>query len=186
MDGQPTGKFEEADLAVASWYQHTSRDGDPHLHMHNQILHTARTRSDGKWRAPANEGYVYHARAAAEVFAAHFEAALTRRFGFEWVPRADGLGYEIKGVRQEVMDAFSSRRNEIEAYLSGTLIPDFVKAHGREPSQAEAGGAGPPGGTRHPAGEARGRDRLGGHAGEVGCQAGRVARAWILRRSRVT
>ena len=154
MNGQPTGKFEEADLVVASWYQHTSRDGDPHQHMHNQFLHTARTRSDGKWRAPANEGYVYHARAAAEVFAAHFEAALTRRFGFEWVPRADGLGYEIKGVSQEVMDAFSSRRNEIDAHLKTKLLPKFVEDHHRDPFQARARGARAAGGQGHAQGQA--------------------------------
>jgi hypothetical protein len=52
VKGRETGEWREADLAVASWYQHTSRDGDPQLHMHNQILHAALTSHDGKWRAP--------------------------------------------------------------------------------------------------------------------------------------
>jgi conjugative relaxase-like TrwC/TraI family protein len=137
VGGRETGKFEPADLIVASWYQHTSRDGDPHLHFHNQIAHLARTRSDGKWRAPFNRGYYDHIRAAAEVFAAHFESALTRRFGLEWIPRADGRGYEIKGISQAVIDAFSSRRDDVEAYVQDTLLPQFVTSHGRKPSQAE-------------------------------------------------
>ena len=137
VDGRETGKFEPADLIVASWYQHTSRDGDPHLHFHNQIAHLARTRGDGKWRAPFNRGYYDHIRAAAEVFAAHFESALTRRFGLEWVARADGQGYEIKGISHAVMDAFSSRRDDVEAYVQDELVPRFVASHGRKPSQAE-------------------------------------------------
>jgi hypothetical protein len=47
VDGRESGQFREADLAVASWYQHTSRDGDMQLHTHNQIAHVAFTRDDG-------------------------------------------------------------------------------------------------------------------------------------------
>jgi Helicase conserved C-terminal domain/TrwC relaxase len=39
VDGRESGQFREADLIVASWYQHTSRDGDMQLHTHNQIAH---------------------------------------------------------------------------------------------------------------------------------------------------
>ena len=41
------------------------------------------------------------------------ETALTREFGVAWVPRADGHGREIAGISQELMDAFSSRRQTI-------------------------------------------------------------------------
>ena len=43
------------------------------------------------------------------------ETALTREFGVAWVPRADGHGREIAGISQELMDAFSSRRQAITA-----------------------------------------------------------------------
>jgi hypothetical protein len=56
VDGRETGKWHEADLVVAHWLQHTSRDGDMQLHVHSQIAHTARTITDGKWRAPARPG----------------------------------------------------------------------------------------------------------------------------------
>ena len=52
VNGRETGQWHEADLAVAHWLQHTSRDGDMQLHVHSQIAHVARTVTDGKWRAP--------------------------------------------------------------------------------------------------------------------------------------
>jgi hypothetical protein len=54
--GRETGQWHEADLAVAHWLQHTSRDGDMQLHVHSQIAHTAKTITDGKWRAPDSLG----------------------------------------------------------------------------------------------------------------------------------
>ena len=52
VDDKESGQWREADLIVASWYQHTPRDGDMQLHEHNQIAHVAVTRDDGKARAP--------------------------------------------------------------------------------------------------------------------------------------
>src|ERR1700733_7723330 len=43
VNGRETGQWREADLAVAHWLQHTSRDGDMQLHVHSQIAHVART-----------------------------------------------------------------------------------------------------------------------------------------------
>jgi hypothetical protein len=51
VNGRETGQWHEADLAVAHWLQHTSRDGDMQLHVHSQIAHVARTSTGGKWRA---------------------------------------------------------------------------------------------------------------------------------------
>ena len=47
VHGRETGQWHEADLAVAHWLQHTSRDGDMQLHVHSQIAHVARTATDG-------------------------------------------------------------------------------------------------------------------------------------------
>ena len=60
VNGQETGQWREADLVVAHWLQHTSRDGDMQLHVHSQIAHVARTAVDGKWRAPDSLGYNEH------------------------------------------------------------------------------------------------------------------------------
>ena len=56
VGGRETGQWHEADLVVAHWLQHTSRDGDMQLHVHSQIAHTAKTATDGKWRAPDSPG----------------------------------------------------------------------------------------------------------------------------------
>jgi len=56
--GRETGQWHEADLAVAHWLQHISRDGDMQLHVHSQIAHTARIATDGKWRVRPVYGFV--------------------------------------------------------------------------------------------------------------------------------
>ncbi len=60
VHGRETGQWREADLVVAHWLQHTSRDGAMQLHVHSQIAHVARTAIDGKWRAPDSLGYTEH------------------------------------------------------------------------------------------------------------------------------
>ena len=98
VHGRETGQWHEADLAVAHWLQHTSRDGDMQLHVHSQIAHIAKTATDGKWRAPDSLGYNEHVGAVAAIVSQHLEEALTRRFGLEWTARDDGHGFEIKGI----------------------------------------------------------------------------------------
>ena len=136
VNGRETGQWHEADLAVAHWLQHTSRDGDMQLHVHSQIAHTARTRTDGKWRAPDSLGYNEHIGAVAAITAQHLEEALTRRFGVQWVARDDGHGFEIKGISGEMMRLFSSRRESITADLRARAA-QFEQRYGRAPSQRE-------------------------------------------------
>ena len=136
VHGQETGQWHEADLAVAHWLQHTSRDGDMQLHVHSQIAHTARTVTDGKWRAPDSLGYNEHVGAVAAIVSQHLEEALTRRFGVEWVARDDGHGFEIKGISGQMMRVFSSRRESITADLRERAAR-FEQQYGRAPSQRE-------------------------------------------------
>jgi AAA domain/TrwC relaxase len=136
VNGRETGQWHEADLAVAHWLQHTSRDGDMQLHVHSQIAHSARTQTDGKWRAPDSLGYNEHLGAVAAITAQHLEEALTRRFGVQWVARDDGHGFEIKGISGEMMRLFSSRRESISAELRGRAAR-FEQRYGHAPSQRE-------------------------------------------------
>src|SRR5262245_45792308 len=136
VDGRETGQWHEAELAVAHWLQHTSRDGDMQLHVHSQIAHTARTVMDGKWRAPDSYGYNEHIGAVAAVVSQHLEEALTRRFGVQWVARNDGHGFEIKGISGEMMRLFSSRRESITHDLRARAAR-FEAEYGRQPSQRE-------------------------------------------------
>ena len=136
VHGRETGQWHEADLAVAHWLQHTSRDGDMQLHVHSQIAHTARTGIDGKWRAPDSLGYNEHIGAVAAIVSQHLEEALTRRFGVAWEARDDGHGFEIKGISGEMMRLFSSRRESITADLRARAAR-FEAQYGRAPSQRE-------------------------------------------------
>ena len=134
--GRETGQWHEADLAVAHWLQHTSRDGDMQLHVHSQIAHVAKTATDGKWRAPDSLGYNEHVGAVGAIVSQHLEEALTRRFGLEWTARDDGHGFEIKGISGRMMRLFSSRRESITADLR-TRAMQFEQRYGRQPSQRE-------------------------------------------------
>jgi conjugative relaxase-like TrwC/TraI family protein len=134
--GRETGQWHEADLAVAHWLQHTSRDGDMQLHVHSQIAHVARTSTDGKWRAPDSLGYNEHIGAVAAIVSQHLEEALTARFGLEWTARDDGHGFEIKGISGDMMRVFSSRRESITADLRARAAR-FEQQYNRKPSQRE-------------------------------------------------
>ena len=136
VHGRETGQWHEADLAVAHWLQHTSRDGDMQLHVHSQIAHVARTATDGKWRAPDSLGYNEHIGAVAAIVSQHLEEALTARFGLEWTARDDGHGFEIKGISGQMMRVFSSRRESITADLRARAA-QFEQRYGRAPSQRE-------------------------------------------------
>jgi conjugative relaxase-like TrwC/TraI family protein len=136
VHGRETGQWHEADLAVAHWLQHTSRDGDMQLHVHSQIAHTARALTDGKWRAPDSLGYSEHIGAVAAIVSQHLEEALTRRFGIAWEARDDGHGFEIKGISGRMMRLFSSRRESITADMRARAAR-FETQYGRAPSQRE-------------------------------------------------
>ena len=136
VNGRETGQWHEADLAVAHWLQHTSRDGDMQLHVHSQIAHVAENGTDGKWRAPDSLGYNEHVGAVAAIVSQHLEEALTHRFGLEWTARDDGHGFEIKGISGEMMRVFSSRRESITADLRDRAAR-FEQRYGRKPSQRE-------------------------------------------------
>ena len=136
VHGRETGQWHEADLAVAHWLQHTSRDGDMQLHVHSQIAHVARTGIDGKWRAPDSFSYNEHIGAVAAIVSQHLEEALTARFGVAWEARDDGHGFEIKGISGQMMRLFSSRRESITADLRGRAAR-FEQQYGRAPSQRE-------------------------------------------------
>jgi conjugative relaxase-like TrwC/TraI family protein len=136
VHGRETGQWHEADLAVAHWLQHISRDGDMQLHVHSQIAHTARTATDGKWRAPDSLGYNEHIGAVAAIVSQHLEEALTQRFGLEWTARDDGHGFEITGISGQMMRVFSSRRESITSELR-VRAARFEQRYGRAPSQRE-------------------------------------------------
>jgi AAA domain/TrwC relaxase len=130
------GRFERAkDMPVAVFPQHTSRNGDPQLHVHILWLNRVQTESDGKWRAVDSRGLVRNKQDGAVKAAFALESALERRYGFSWAYRNESKGRILKDFPVKVIDKFSSRRSEIKHGVA-QLVEAYRQAHGdQEPSQ---------------------------------------------------
>jgi len=111
LDGVSIGRWEDAHgFIIGSFAQHTSRDGDPQLHIHNLILNRVMRERDGAWRTLDSRALHEHRGAAAAIATLVMESTLSRYFGVGWTGRADGHGREVAGVSQTLMTQFSSRR----------------------------------------------------------------------------
>ena len=129
----PTGRYVDAhEWVVASFLQHTSRDGDPQLHVHNAILNRVPC-GDGKWRTIDSRG-LHKARAAASAVGGRvMDEQIARRLGAAYAQRPDGHGRELTGVPQRVKDLFSSRRTAITSGVAALAV-QYEQQHGRRPS----------------------------------------------------
>ena len=131
--GIRTGRWEDAHgFAVGSFAQHTSRDGDPQLHIHNLILNRVMRERDGAWRTLDSRALHEHRGAASAIATVVMESGMSRQFGVGWVRRADGHGREVRGVSRKLMDEYSSRRRSIDA-LTERLARRFEAQHGFAP-----------------------------------------------------
>ena len=120
MRDPATGRMVRAggQKAVISTFRHdTSRNLDPALHTHSVIANML-LGADGKWRTMANErlyaskmllGALYRSELAGELMRLGYRVEKTH---------ADGR-FEIGGVSRETIEAFSTRRAEIEAAMEG-------------------------------------------------------------------
>jgi conjugative relaxase-like TrwC/TraI family protein len=136
-----SGRFVDAhDWVIASFRQHTSRDHDPQLHVHNAILNrvlrvdplASRPGDRSAWRT-LDGAALYAARPAAGAIAERALAEhLTRHLGVTTVARPDGNGWEIAGISEETRALFSSRRRAIEPRVH-QLIEEYQARHGRAP-----------------------------------------------------
>src|SRR4051794_31823285 len=99
------------DLAVASFFQHTSRADDPQLHLHNVVLNRARN-EDGQIRALDTVDL----RDQRHAYSAVADRVLAERLadlGIAMEMRPDGVSREVVGVDDDVMALFSQRRQAI-------------------------------------------------------------------------
>ena len=139
VNGVTSGRWEDAHgFVIGSFPQHTSRDGDPQLHIHNLVLNRVMRERDGAWRTLDSKALYEHRGAAAAIAALVMESALSREFGVGWVQRPDGHGREIAGVPRELMEQFSSRRQSISA-LTDRLAREFEAQHGHAPDARALG-----------------------------------------------
>ena len=104
-----------ADLIAAVFRHRTSRAGDPLLHWHVLVPNLVRG-ADGRWSAFVHPDLYRLQKAAGEVFQAALRDQLTRRLGVEWRPGRH-VG-EVDGIPQSVLDGFSKRSAEIDAWLA--------------------------------------------------------------------
>jgi conjugative relaxase-like TrwC/TraI family protein len=117
--GAPLKWMPAPGLTVATFLQHTSRNIDPQLHVHNVIVNRAFS-ADGKVRALEGKDMLDAQYALGAVADRVLEEALTAQ-GFEFALRPDGLGRELTIIDPAVCDLFSSRSREISARVAETL-----------------------------------------------------------------
>jgi hypothetical protein len=115
-----SGQWRDAKgFIAAKFLQHTSRSNDPQLHVQIAVLNKAQ-REDGadeKWRA-LDGTQLWQLRLGASAHGGLAEAQALARMGLALVKRPDGNGYEIGGVSQQTMDAFSRRTKVIAAKVA--------------------------------------------------------------------
>ena len=132
-----SGQWRDADgFIVASFPQHTNREGDPQLHVHNAIANRAQRAdgADGKWRA-LHGSPLFKEKLG---LGAYGERFLEQELGrFEWlrtVRRADGNSFEIGGISEEAADAYSYRTKELrDRYRE--LEAQYIADHGHAPAK---------------------------------------------------
>ena len=109
-------RIETSGLVAAAFVHRTSRNGDPQLHTHvlaaNVVLG-----ADGRWSAPDARLLYFHARTAGFVYQASLRAGLVEALGVRFGPVVRGAA-ELVGADPTLLRRFSTRRAEIEEYLS--------------------------------------------------------------------
>ena len=123
---------------IASFAQHTSRDNDPQLHVHNAILNrvlredplASRPGDRRAWRT-LDGAALYAAKPAAAAIAERTLAEyLSDRLGVQTVARPDGNGWEIAGISEALREQFSSRRRAIGPRVQELI--DGIRAQARQ------------------------------------------------------
>jgi conjugative relaxase-like TrwC/TraI family protein len=134
--GSGEGEWRDgAGVTAAVFIQHTSREGDPQLHAHIAVLNKVQ-RADG-----ADEAYrtldsrsVLRWRLYGGAVGDRIMAGRLTGMGLPLVQREDGNNFEIGGVDQATMAAFSSRRADLLPCVR-VLVEEYEAQYGRAPSQ---------------------------------------------------
>ena len=101
---------------IATFRHDTSRNMDPLLHTHAVIANMVRG-ADGKWRTMSNEKLYANKMLIGAIYRTELARGL-EGFGYRVEKtHADGR-FEIAGVPREVIEAFSTRRAEIEKAMA--------------------------------------------------------------------
>ncbi|CAN5419829.1 hypothetical protein BH10PSE19_BH10PSE19_00020 [soil metagenome] len=118
-------------LVVAKFLHDISREADPQLHVHCVVMNMTK-RNDGRWRSLASQAGRYNGDVSGEIngfiervrhdrnhYGAIFRAELAyelKQLGYTTTKTKNGL-FEIEGVSQKTIDAYSKRAKQIETYM---------------------------------------------------------------------
>jgi len=129
-DNRTTGN-----LVLSVYHHDTSRELDPQLHTHAVAANLTYDGAEGRWKAlQASDIYeqraylteVYRNALAREVWSLGYEIEDRRN------SKGKNLGFEIKGVSDELLEKYSQRSEQRDR-----AIAEFVESKGRQPSDNE-------------------------------------------------
>ncbi len=126
--------------AVAAAFDHwDSRAGDPNLHTHLVVANKVQG-LDGAWRSLDSRALHHAVVTISELYEALLVDELARSLPVRWNWRSRGPrrtpAFELDGVTDELMAAFSQRSTQIDAAMT-TEVADFAATHGRAPNRIE-------------------------------------------------
>jgi conjugative relaxase-like TrwC/TraI family protein len=114
-DGQT--KYQNTGNVVAATFMHsTSRANDPQLHTHTIIMNM--TESNGEWKAVSNESLFLSQNIINQVYQNHLAKNIVE-LGYN-IDRK-GSSFELSGFKQEWIDQFSKRSDEVTKYLNENI-----------------------------------------------------------------
>lgn len=124
-----------ANWIVAAYRHDASRELDPQLHTHAVAANLTYDGVEGRWKALQASG-LYERRAYLTEVYRNVLAHEVRSLGYEIEPRRDShgrdLGFEIRGVSQDLLERYSRRSAQRDA-----AIDEFTKQNGRKPTDNE-------------------------------------------------
>ena len=129
-DNRTTGN-----LVLAVYHHDTSRELDPQLHTHAVAANLTYDGAEGRWKA-LQASDIYEQRAYLTEVYRNALAREVRSLGYEIEDRRSSkgknLGFEIKGVSDELLEKYSQRSEQRDR-----AIAEFVESKGRQPSDNE-------------------------------------------------
>jgi hypothetical protein len=115
-----------AGYMAASFTEFTSRADDPQLHTHVVVANKVQG-TDAIWRSIDGRLLFRYQLAAGYLHEAVLRRELTRRLGVRWQPVHHGMA-DIAGFTRTQIEAFSTRRSQLEQWRQDQGLPDTAAA----------------------------------------------------------
>ena len=130
-----TGEWRDtAGVAAGIFVQHTSHEGDPHLHAHVTVWNRVQRadRENAKYTTLDSRSLFAQRLRLAALADRDMETRMTA-LGWPMLTREDGNGAEVMGVDRAVIDRFSSRRVKMVPEIE-KLWAEYKEHHGHPPN----------------------------------------------------